>query len=329
MNNRTVVFITLIAIIMTSCAENEQSVFTVSERKLLDANGNEFIIRGVNNPHVWYPEEAYEALPVIASHKNNTVRIVWEMDGEIDLLDKILNKCIKLKMIPMVELHDATGDSTQAKLLELANYFVRHDVMDVLLKYEKYLLLNIANEWGNHFVSNEYWRDSYNKAVNIIRNAGYKTTIVIDAPGWGQNIEPILKYAHDVTDNDPLENILYSIHMYGSWNYEDTLSMRLQEIKDKNIPLIVGEFGYNFQDGDNNLGCKVNHLAVLEKCHELGIGILPWSFTGNSGGNEWLDLVDVNDWRTFTWWGEQVYYGEYGIMENAEMASVFKSSHED
>ncbi len=327
MKSQILFIFALISTFIVSCSKKEHGVFTVSGNQLLDAYGNEFIIRGVNNPHIWYPEEAYNALPLIAKYKNNTVRVVWQKHGDVGLLDKILNKCIELKMVPMVEMHDGTGDSTQVKLLEMANYFTIPEVKDVLLKYERFLLLNIANEWGDHSVTSEYWRDSYIKAVSAIRNAGYKTAIVIDAPGWGQNIEPIIKYANEVTANDTLNNILYSVHMYGSWNNEDTIKLKLEEAHDKNIPLIVGEFGYNFQDGDNNLRCKVNHLAILEKCHELGIGFLPWSFTGNSGGNEWLDLVDSNDWKSLTWWGEQVYLGKYGITKNAEIASVFRECY--
>ena len=31
--------------------------FHVSGRSLLDANGNNFIMRGINVPHNWYPEQ--------------------------------------------------------------------------------------------------------------------------------------------------------------------------------------------------------------------------------------------------------------------------------
>ena len=31
------------------------------------------------------------------------------------------------------------------------------------------------------------WRDAYISAVKTIRNAGWKATIMVDAPTWGQN----------------------------------------------------------------------------------------------------------------------------------------------
>lgn len=306
-----------------SCNSFQNDGFTVLGRKLIDAKGNEFIIQGVNNPNIWYPKKAYEALPAIAENNVNTVRIVWQTHGELSLLDSIIAKCIELKMIPMLELHNVTGNSTAVALLQMAGYYVRPDVKAVLDKYKEYILINIANEWGDHNTTGKYWCNSYKRVIDRIRNAGYETTIVIDAPGWGQNITPILDYANELTEYDTLNNILYSVHMYGSWNDEDTIREMLQEAYSKEIPLIVGEFGYNFQNGNNNLKCKVNQQVILEKCYELGYGILPWSWTGNSGGNEWLDLVNSNDWETLTPWGKMVFEGKYGIKNNAKKASVF------
>lgn len=315
--------ISITLILFFGCDTTQTPGFTVSGRNLIDAKGNNFIIYGVNNPHIWYPQKAYEALPTIAERKVNTVRIVWETFGDLALLDSILARCVDLQMVSMVELHDVTGDSTAEALWQMAGYYVRPDVKAVLDKYKKYLLINVANEWGDHHTTGEYWRDAYKRVIDRLRNAGYKTTIVIDAPGWGQNIFPVLEYAHELTNYDILNNILYSVHMYGSWNNEDTIKMMLQKAYDKEIPLIVGEFGYNFQNGNNNLKCKVNQQVILEKCHELGYGFLPWSWTGNTDGNEWLDLVDLDDWETLTDWGNMVFEDKYGITKNANTASVY------
>lgn len=301
----------------------EKNGFTINGRDLLDANGNKFIIQGVNNPHVWYPVKAYDALETIAALNVNTVRVVWQEKGSLGLLDSILTRCIQLEMIPMVEMHDVTGDSTTKGLVKMAEYYIQPGVKQIMERYQKYVLLNIANEWGNHHVTSEKWKSSYIKAIDILRNAGYEITLVIDAPGWGQNIEPILKYANELQEYDPQHNLLFSIHMYGSWNDEEMIKAKLQKAFDKQIPLIVGEFGYNFQDGQNNLGCMVNHLAILDMCSQLEYGILPWSWTGNSGGNEWLDLVKIEDWKSLTWWGKEVFEGEKGIKNNARKATVF------
>jgi len=47
--------------------------FHVSNGNLLDANGNPFILRGVNYPHVWYTSRNTQAIKDIASIEANAV----------------------------------------------------------------------------------------------------------------------------------------------------------------------------------------------------------------------------------------------------------------
>lgn len=119
--------------------------------------------------------------------------------------------------------------------------------------------------------------------------------------------------------------------MYGSWNKAERIkekltlcSRKLTLCSSKQLPVIVGEFGYNYDNGKNNLTCKVDHQTILDVCNELEYGYMPWSCTGNNKDNNWLDMADKSDWHTFTWWGEEVINGKGGIKETAEKASVFK-----
>jgi mannan endo-1,4-beta-mannosidase len=309
---------------MLNIFNTNSQVFTISGTKLLDANDNQFIIRGVSCPNVWLPRHSYNSLQQIANLNANTVRIVWDVKGKAKKLDKVINRVIELKMIPMVELHDATGNPTAEKLLEVTKYYIQSDVKEVLLKYQKYLLINIANEWGDHTMTDEYWRDSYNSAIDILRKAGYKTTLVIDAPGWGQKIDPFYTCGKDVLSHDSLKNILFSIHMYGSWNDPEEIKNDLQKAYDMGLPLIVGEFGYNYENGKNNLGCKVDHRTIMAKCNQLAYGFLAWSWSGNNKENSWLDLANSKNWKDINWWGKEIFESKDGISNNAKKASVFE-----
>ncbi len=297
--------------------------FTVSEGKLIDANGEEFIIRGMNHPHYWFFKESYKALDRLAELNVNCVRIVWESEGKAKDLKKIIDRCIKLEMIPMVELHDATGNSSIEKLMNLVSYYTQDDIKKLLLSYEKYLLLNIANEWGDHTMKGEYWKTSYMQAIDSLRAAGYKTTLVIDAPGWGQDIYAIFDYGEELTEYDPQNNLLFSVHMYFSWNDSKKIETELQKVHELKIPLIIGEFGYNYNNGNNNLKCTIDQTTILQKCQEFNIGYLPWSWTGNNDINKWLDIAERKDWETLTWWGKEVFEKENGITATAKKASVF------
>jgi mannan endo-1,4-beta-mannosidase len=238
-------------------------------------------------------------------------------------LERIISRCIALKMIPMVELHDVTGNSSGQRLLDMVGYYSRDDVKTVLMRHQRYLLINIANEWGEHKVTTQHWLDSYSAAVAEMRKAGFKTTLVVDAPGWGQNMQPILEGGSQLIEKDPLHNILFSIHMYGSWNNAQDIVDKLSAAKELNLPLIVGEFGYNYDNGKNNLGCKADHRTIMKTCRQLNYGFMPWSWTGNNKENAWLDIVDHRDWKTPTEWGNEVINGENGIRQTAVTANVF------
>ncbi len=325
MNKFIGLLLLVFTIVVYSCqSEHEQTSFKVKDGRLFDARNNEFVIRGMNMPHAWFTNSSFKALDELTKYNVNCVRIVWEVGLQVAELEKVVEHCVDLQMIPMIELHNATGDSTDTKLLEMVQYYTSDEMKALVKKYESYILLNIANEWGDHSMSDEYWRDAYNKAVRIMRNAGYKTTIVIDAPGWGQNVTPILNYGQQLLDEDPMHNLLFSIHMYGSWNDEGKIKSTLTQVKEMKIPLVIGEFGYNFHDGDNNLSCTVNHQVILKECEKLHIGYIPWSWTGNNDENRWLDIVSRDDWKSLTKWGREVLMSDYGIKNTGKKASVFR-----
>ena len=313
-----------IAAALCMISTHTQAQFTTKRTQLMDAAGHAFVIAGINNPHAWFGERAYQALDDIAATKANTVRIVWNTRGRADQLERIVERCIALKMVPMVELHDVTGNSSAERLLDMAHYYTRDDVKAVLMRHERYLLINIANEWGDHHATAQHWQESYGAAITEMRTAGYKTTLVVDAPGWGQNIQPILEAGRTLIEHDPLHNILFSVHMYGSWNNAQDIVDKLSTAKEIELPLIVGEFGYNHNDGQNNLGCKADHRIIMATCKRLGYGFMPWSWTGNNRENAWLDLVDSRDWKTPTQWGREVIEGECGIRQTALPACVFE-----
>jgi hypothetical protein len=127
--------------------------FTAKNGTLYDANGKEFLIRGVNSAHLWFDNHdrdfAYKSLLPISRTNTNTVRIVWGLNLQgmpVGQLEKIIKRVIELKMIPMIELHDATGSSDVNSLLDCAKWF--KDNMNLFMKYKKYVLINIANEWS-------------------------------------------------------------------------------------------------------------------------------------------------------------------------------------
>lgn len=296
--------------------------FYVEGTKLFDANGNEFIFRGINHAHTWFKDMDDTAIPAIAETGANSIRVVfangiqWGMDNK-PALEKVINMCRDNKLVAVVEVHDGTGDDNIQTLEKIADYWV--DMKDALIGNEQYVILNIANEWVGSWNS-EIWRDGYVSVIPKIREAGIENTIMVDSAGWGQYGKCIQDYGKEVFDSDPLANTMFSVHMYGSaGKNEKTIKSNIEGATDQGLCICVGEFGYNHSDGD------VDEDYIMQYCTENGIGYMGWSWKGNGGGVEYLDLADQWDGSVLSEdWGEKLINGENGIRSTSKICSVFE-----
>ena len=307
--------------------ENSQSCtvvfkgFRVSGNVVKDANGTAFVARGINNPHAWFDAQAYNVLGNLAARKTNLIRVVWTTSGTAARLDQILSAIEAQKMISIVELHDGTGNNSAAVLQNMANYWARSDVATVLKKHERFMMINIANEWSDANKTTLQWRDDYKQPITTIRNAGLTTTLVIDNPNYGGNANGGLVYGWDLINHDPRHNLLFSVHAYSSFNNANDIYNVINSYKNNNLGLLFGEFGYNYNNGNNNLGSKVDAALLMQWSQQFGIGYVAWSTQGNDSANAWLDLM--TNWTTTTAWGNTVWYSQYGISNTAVKASVY------
>ncbi|MCM1103567.1 MAG: glycoside hydrolase family 5 protein [Clostridium sp.] len=298
-----------------------QMGFRVDGRTLLDANGNPFVMRGVNHAHTWFADQLGTALKAIQGTGSNAVRIVLS-DGaqwtktDAQTVANILAICKNLGMVAIFEVHDATGYNDVDSLLQAAEYFV--EIKDVLIGEEEYCIINIANEWGGDWNSTR-WCEGYTQAIPMLREAGLAHTIMVDACGWGQYGKCIGDHGREVLESDILGNTMFSVHMYGTaGGTEESIDENMGYALDQDLCLVIGEFGYNHSDGD------VQEDYIMARCVELNVGYLAWSWKGNGGGVEYLDLAD--DWNGNSLsedWGEVAVNGPNGIRETAVPCTVF------
>lgn len=295
--------------------------FTVNGTKLLDANGNEFVMRGINHPHCWFLSQDDTALPAIAATGSNTVRIVCGAGIQytadtVESLTKVVEQCKELDMVCVLEVHDITGKDDITLLEQVTDWWI--GVKDVLIGNEEYVILNIANEWVGQWNS-EIWRDGYVKVIPRLREAGIKNTIMVDAGGWGQYGRSIKDYGMEVFNSDPDKNTMFSVHMYGSAGKNArTIEANIRGATDQGLCIIVGEFGYTHSDGD------VDEAFIMDYCCNNDIGYLGWSWKGNGGGVEYLDIANEWDGSVLSSdWGENLINGEDGIKANSEPCSIF------
>lgn len=311
---------------VTRPAGTESAGFFVLNGRLYDRRGNDFVMRGVNNPLAWYQDRQTGALAwltQIASTGANAVRLVWETDaGDVSLLREAVERTLELQMVPMIELHDVTGQTTVDGPANMARYYTETEaVRQILLDHEDALLVNIANEWTG---ADAIFSEAYTEAINIFRSAGIRHTLVIDSNGWGQQANTVITQGQALLAADPQHNLLFSAHMYEVYRNEQTIRDTLARAVNAQIPFIVGEFG--FQHGADAQGnpYPIPFEVLLEESVRLGIGYLGWSWTGNSGGVEYLDLTGRSgSAMELTPWGDELVNGVNGIRATAEPASIF------
>lgn len=303
-----------------------QETFQVKGRFLLDPNGDKVILRGVNEMFIWSKRDltGEATFPEIAKTGANVVRIAWLSSeenprGAAANLDAVISNCVKNGMIPMPELHGATGD--WGKLQQQVDYWVSPEVVQVLKKHEPYLLLNIANEVGDRKVTDKQFREGYERAVARIRKAGIRCPLVIDGANWGQSIDILQANGPYLLQKDPLKNLLFSVHMW--WTAPDGATKRIKhEIKesvDTGLPLLVGEFA------PMGVGCaeSIDFKTILEECQKNEIGWMAWSWgLVDNGDCKLMDMTgDENKGRfkgLFGWGKEVALTDKYSIRNTAQ-----------
>jgi len=318
---------TLIA--LTACSNHKQHKaeaiehqgFYVDGTTLKDSNGEPFVMRGINHSHCWYKDTDETALDAIAATGANCVRIVlangiqWDADTS-DSLSQAIEAARSRNMVAIVEIHDGTGSNDISVLNQIADTWC--SFADVLKGTESYCILNIANEWCGKWNAS-IWRDGYTEVIPKIREAGIENLIMVDAAGWGQDGTAVRRFGEEVFNSDPNKNTMFSIHMYGmSGRYEWLIRYNLEGVTNQDLCVCVGEFGYTHTDGD------VKEEYLMKYCQENGIGYIAWSWKGNSGGVEYLDLAKEWDGSVLsTDWGETVINGENGIKATSVPCSIF------
>jgi mannan endo-1,4-beta-mannosidase len=201
-------------------------------------------------------------------------------------MDRAIQECIDNDMIPLVELHDATG--YWPGLQGCVNYWLKPEVLTIVKKHEAYMLLNIANECGDETITDEQFKSGYENAVNQLRAAGIKVPLVIDAADWGKNLEQLRRTGSYLQNVDSEHNLLFSVHMY--WAVSDGadeqfITSEIAKSVQADLPFIVGEFSYKFnRDGECNY--ETDYRTIIKRSQENYIGWLAWEW---GPGNEFAD----------------------------------------
>ncbi|MEV5019645.1 cellulase family glycosylhydrolase [Streptomyces sp. NPDC053780] len=293
----------------------------ISDGRLLEGNGNDFVMRGVNHAHTWYPGET-QSLADVKALGANTVRVVlsdghrWSENSPEDVA-AVVGQCKANRLICVLEVHDTTGygeDAAAGTLDHAADYWI--GLKDVLAGQEDYVVVNIGNEpWGNTDPAG--WTGPTIAAVEKLRDAGFQHTIMVDAPNWGQDWQGVMRAnARSVYDADPTGNLIFSIHMYSVYDTAQEITDYLNAFVDAGLPILIGEFG-----GPADQWGDPDEDTMMATAEQLDLGYLAWSWSGNT--DPVLDLALDFDPSRLSSWGERIFHGVDGIAQTAEEATVY------
>ncbi|MGC0327757.1 mannan endo-1,4-beta-mannosidase [Streptomyces sp. SAI-170] len=293
----------------------------ISNGRLVEGNGNDFVMRGVNHAHTWYTGETQSWADVKALGAN-TIRVVlsnghrWTRNSAADVT-AVIERCKANRLICVLEVHDTTGygeESAAATLDQAADYWI--GLKDVLAGQENYVIVNIGNEpWGNTDPAG--WTAPTTAAVKKLRAAGLEHTIMVDAPNWGQDWQGVMRAnARTVYDADPTGNLIFSIHMYSVFDTAQEITDYLNAFVTAKLPLLIGEFG-----GPADQWGDPDEDTMMAEAERLGLGYLAWSWSGNT--DPILDLATDFDPARLSSWGQRIFHGANGIAQTSKEATIF------
>ncbi|MFN8254398.1 MAG: hypothetical protein U0W24_01835 [Bacteroidales bacterium] len=310
----------------------QKNTMYVDGRYLYDRNGEKVILKGFNAMIVYWDIHGNINFPEMEKTGANCCRIFWNLDYPKPLpsdLDKVLENCIKYKMIPVICLWDATGNWD--KLQTCVDYWCSPEITPILQKYEKDLIVNIANEPGDRAMGNEVFKTRYAEIVTQMRTAGIHTPLIIDADQWGRNADAVLDNGPYLLEQDPDHNLIFSWHLWDPENWGTGTKSEIDRIINKaastSICFIVGEFG-PCEKCDNCASTKINWEYMIEKAYKNDIGYLAWvwkwtdchSIVNNSNGK-------YGSWANSTWGESIAVTNTYSIQKTSKRTVLLSSEN--
>ncbi|MBO5147004.1 MAG: cellulase family glycosylhydrolase [Lachnospiraceae bacterium] len=291
----------------------------ISNGRLYDADGKEFVMRGINIAHAWYPDYTQTSINAIADLGANCVRVVladgtqWNKTSRSEV-ENIISWCEARGLVCILEVHDHTGYDDVSRLNTAVSYWT--DMADLLNAHKNYVIVNIANEWLGTWNNSSTWTSSYQSAIRSLRNAGIGNVLMVDTSGYGQETSTCINNCQSVVSADNTGNTMISIHMYSVAGKDAaTVENNIDSMVSKGVCFCIGEFG-NWQNGGD-----VDETAIMRRCTDKNVGYLAWSWKGNSGIDTSLDIA--NDWAgsSLTDWGSYVFYADgIGIRATSRLA---------
>jgi len=282
-------------------SSDSSGLHVVDGKFLADAAGNKLVLRGVNMGSAYADGFGTTEIPEIEKTGANAVRLVLQQQYDNSSkgamtaaqIEPVITACISKGMIPVLELHDFTGSSDISNSLNQAvAWWIGSDMKPMLMKYQKSIIINIANEPDDGTADVSTYTAANKNAVSKLRNAGLSCPLMIDAPGWGKDPEYFVAQGKSLINADPIHNLIFSVHTYwptrGAYgNYSDAqITTYLSNLGNSGLPITLGEIAA-IDDQDENGIKQINYKLIMQLCQQNQMGYLVWwwGFVAPAGSN--------------------------------------------
>jgi uncharacterized membrane protein YkoI len=309
---------------------NTGTGFYVVGRNIYDANGNPFVIRGINT---WGNTSTdFAILSEIPKTQANTIRVVFGPTSSPAQRQAVVAKVISEGLVPIV-VDDATNNTTDlGSLNAVVDRWLDPANVQWLKQDARYVILDIASEWGP---ADYTWAQGYESAIARIRAAGINCLLMIDAGVYGRTIDDFLAWGQQVLNSDPQANVVYDVHPYVEWATEGDANLvgtvdgrtpydmatELQKVAAENLPLVVGELTWS----PSRLVSDYSTQRALQIIEGLGMGWVVWAWNDSdgmgliaSGGYQYTSDADLTPFGDLI-----VNDPNYGLRATSRRASVF------
>ncbi|CAM5675979.1 Endoglucanase OS=Streptomyces tendae OX=1932 GN=GUR47_05670 PE=3 SV=1 [Streptomyces tendae] len=267
----------------------------VSDGRLVEGNGNAFVMRGVNHAYTWYPGGRSRIADVTAQGANS-VRVVlgsgdrWTQTSGPEDVAAVIGSARPTGDLRAggARHHRVRRGRRGGTLDQAADYWI--GVKDALAGQEDYVVVNIGNEpCGN--TTYAAWTDATKSAV--ARSCAARG-IDHALDGRRAQLGPgLVRHACAPTPArssppTPTGNTVFSIHMYGVYDTAAEVTGLPRRLRrHAKLPIVVGRVRQ-----PATATATPTRTPSWRPPSRLGVGYIGWSWSGNGGG------VESSTWST-------------------------------
>jgi len=267
----------------------------VSGRQLLDACGQPFVVRGVEQilGNQLPPGNDWVGLVTqISKSGANAVRIVTSVSTlSVANVDQVLTLVGQKKMVAFIDPLDDDG------------WLARADVKTMLKKHEAYIIIDAYGE--PQYDDRDAWFGEAVAALDYVRGLGYRVPLTVTANQFGRDLPSLFELGEDVLAADPLGNTFLGWQAYWGQtgyyqeHYGYTLAQAVDAIVASGLPIQMG------LDHITDLPSEAaDYGTLMSKAQANGIGWLWWDWYNPYGSEN--NLSQDGTFANLTTTGSQV-----------------------